>query len=188
MSATNEKSIDLANFFTASWARQDRWRALHRVGKSLAGAAWREVEGLRQQAEALLTELEPLETFCGYPGPGLMVQVRERLQRGDWTGFARLTQRISAALLSNSYRDETEAWKADEDTEAKLPDILPPALGRGQSRKPYFEVLLVSAGEPSTWPGIRDTFRRLRRTEDAFVYEPVIVGSFEDAILATIFN
>jgi arginine decarboxylase len=188
MSTTNEKTIDLANFFTASWARQDRWRALHRVGKTLAGTGARNVKSLRQEAETLMSELEPLETFCGYPGPGLMAQVRERLQRGDWTGFARLTQRISAALLSNSYRDDTEAWKADEEGEARLPDILPPALGRGQSRKPYFEVLLVSAGESSTWPEIRQTFRRLRRTEDEFVYEPVVVGSFEDAILATVFN
>ena len=189
MSTTNDKSIDLANFFTASWARQDRWRALHRVGKTLAGTTGRRnVDKLRQEAEALVSELEPLETFCGYPGSGLMAQVRERLQRGDWTGFTRLSQRISAALLSNSYRDDTEAWKADEEGEARLPDILPPALGRGQSRKPYFEVLVVSPGERSTWPEIRETFRRLRRTEDEFVYEPVVVGSFEDAILAIVLN
>ena len=29
-----------------------------------------------------------------------MAQVHERLQTGDWTGFARLVQRISGALLS----------------------------------------------------------------------------------------
>src|SRR5262245_64181631 len=38
------------------------------------------------------------------------------------------------------------------------------------------------------WPEIRETFRRLRRTEDEFVYEPVVVGSFEDAVLAVVFN
>ena len=38
------------------------------------------------------------------------------------------------------------------------------------------------------WPEIRETFRRLRRTEDEFVYEPVVVGSFEDAALAVVFN
>ena len=30
--------------------------------------------------------------------------------------------------------------------------------------------------------------RRLRRTQDQFVYEPVFVGTFEDAILATLVN
>ena len=38
------------------------------------------------------------------------------------------------------------------------------------------------------WPEIRETFRRLRRAEDEFVYEPVVVGSFEDAVLAVVFN
>ena len=38
------------------------------------------------------------------------------------------------------------------------------------------------------WPEIRETFRRLRRVEDEFVYEPVVVGSFEDAVLAVVFN
>jgi arginine decarboxylase len=90
--------------------------------------------------------------------------------------------------MTNSYRDNTEAWKAEEETEARSTDVLPPSIGRGQSRKPYFEVLMVSPAERSVWPEIRETFRRLRRVEDPFVYEPVIVGSFEDAVLATVFN
>ena len=31
-------------------------------------------------------------------------------------------------------------------------------------------------------------FRRLRRSEDDFIYEPVIVGSFEDALCAVLVN
>jgi hypothetical protein len=31
-----------------------------------------------------------------------MAQLHERMQAGDWTGFARLVQRISNARLSNS--------------------------------------------------------------------------------------
>ncbi|HTX55071.1 MAG TPA: hypothetical protein VMD08_16825 [Candidatus Baltobacteraceae bacterium] len=186
MSTTPEKTMDLVDFFTASHARQDRWRSLHRVAKTLA-ASGPTVE-TRKEAQALLSELEPLEAYCGYPGPALMIQVGERLRAGDWAGFARLVQRISLALLSNSYRDDAEVWKTDEEGEARLPDVLPPSMGRGQSRKPYFEVLVVAAGERSVWPELRETFRRLHRTEDAFVYEPVIVGSLEDAILATVFN
>src|SRR5204863_3281036 len=55
-------------------------------------------------------------------------------------------------------------------------------------RKPYLEVLVVSPGERSTWNESREALRRLRRPEDAFVYEPVVVGSFEDAVLAAIVN
>ena len=117
-----------------------------------------------------------------------MAQVHERLQTGDWTGFARLVQRISSALLTNSYRDDQEAWRADEEGEAASPRRPAPSVGRGQGRRPYFEILIVSPAERAMWPEIRDTFRRLRRAEDEFVYEPVVVGSFEDALLAVMFN
>jgi arginine decarboxylase len=117
-----------------------------------------------------------------------MALVQDRLRTGDWTGFARLVQRISSALLSNSYRDEPDAWSPDEDGDTRLPDVLPPSVGRGQSRRPYFELLFVSPSERATWGEIRDTFRRLRRAEDDFVYEPVVVGTFEDAVLAVVFN
>src|SRR6185295_5028795 len=159
-------------------ARVDRWRTLNRVAKALAGTGGRPAGG--QDPKALLAELAPLEELCGYPGPRLMAKVHERLQTGDSTGFARLVQGISGALLSNSYRDDQEAWKADEEGEAHLPDVLPPSIGRGQGRRPYFEVLFVSPAERATWPEIRETFRRLRRVEDEFIYEPVVVGSFED--------
>ncbi|MGH7390200.1 MAG: decarboxylase [Candidatus Rokuibacteriota bacterium] len=183
-----ERILGLNEFFAASEARVDHWRTLNRVAKALAGAGLRPAGGVRHDPKELLAELAPLEELCGYPGPRLMARVHERLQTGDWTGFARLVQRISGALLSNSYRDDVEAWKADEEGEARAPDILPPSIGRGQARRPYFEVLHVSPADRVVWPEIRETFRRLRRPEDEFVYEPVVVGSFEDAVLAVVFN
>src|SRR5512134_3777057 len=176
----------LNQFFSASEARIDRWRTLNRIARALAGGQG--LDKLRKEFESVLDEVTPLEDFNGYPGPHLMGHVRERLKTGDWTGLSRLVQRISGALLTNSYRDDIEVWGADEEGETRAPDILPPAVGRGQSRRPYFEVLMVSPGERSMWPAIRETFHRLRREEDRFVYEPVVVGSFEDAILAAIFN
>jgi arginine decarboxylase len=173
--------MDLDDFLHAPELRIDRWRTLNRIAKELA-----EGGGDPKRATDLLTELGPLEELCAYPGPRLMTQVNERLQTGDFTGFARLVLRIGNALLSNSYREETETWSLDHDGgENRLPDILP--LGHPHHR-PYFELLFVSPAERATWPEIREVFRRLRRAEDAFVYEPVIVGSFEDAALAVVLN
>jgi arginine/lysine/ornithine decarboxylase len=182
-----ETTIDLRDFFSAAEARIDRWRTLNRVAKVLAGGGVSPAGGHVEDPKALLTELAPLEDLCAYPGPHLMTQVHERLQSGDWTGFARLVQRISGALLSNSYRDDPGAWK-EEEGDAHMPDILPPSIGRGRGHRPYFEMLFVTPLERAMWPETREIFRRLRRTEDEFVYEPVVVGSFEDAALAVVFN
>jgi len=148
--AQDSPTMDLRDFFSASEARIDRWRTLNRVAKALAGGGVSPTGGHAADPKALLAELDPLEELCGYPGPRLMALVHERLQTRDSTGFARLVQRISSALLSNSYRDDLESWKADEEGEARLPDVLPPSLGRGQSRRPYFELLFVSPAERAT--------------------------------------
>jgi arginine decarboxylase len=175
------------SFFSASEAREERWRELHRAAKGLAAGG--QADKLRQEATALLAQLGPLEDLCGYPGPALMAQVNERLKAGDGAGLARLTQRISISLLSNSYRDDPEAWKADdEEDDPHMPKVLPPSIGRGQARKPYCEALIVSPGDRSTWAATREGFRKLRRDTDEFVVEPVIVGSFEDAALAVLVN
>ena len=42
---------------------------------------------------------------------------------------------------------------------------------------------------PATnWPNLCAEWRKLRRPLDAFVYEPVFVGSFEDAFCAAMLN
>ncbi len=174
--------------FSVSHDREGRWRELHRVAKALA-AGTGQADKLRQEGRALLNQLGALEELCAYPGPRLMAQVSERLKEGDAASLARLTQRISISLLSNSYRDDPEAWKsAEEDDDAHLPAILPPSIGRGQARKPYCEVLVVTPGERSTWEATREGLRKLRRDGDPFVVEPVVGGTVEDAVLAVLVN
>ena len=185
--AASEARKGLSGYFSVSQGRVDRWRSVHRLAKSLAAQTGNDAAA-RARAADELAALGPLEELCAYPGPGLMGRVKERLQTGDYAAFARLAQRISISLLSNSYRDDVEAWKSDDEGDAHAPDVLPPGIGRGQARKPYFEVLVVSPGERSTWHDTREGLRRLRRETDAFVYEPVVVGSFEDAVLAAIVN
>src|SRR5258706_2063847 len=80
------------------------------------------------------------------------------------------------------------AWQEEREGEAYLPDALPPAVSRSASRKPYFEALLVTPAERNSWPELRNQLRRLSREQDEFIYEPVLAGSFEDALLATILN
>ena len=148
----NKPALEMAGvrtFFSASEERVERWRELHHIAKALAAGS-SQIDKLRSEATAQLARLAPLEELCGYPGPRLIALVHERLQTSDWTGFARLVQRISVSLLSNSYRDDPEAWKAD-DEEAHVPEVLPPSIGRGQARKPYFEVLFVSPASPAGW-------------------------------------
>ncbi len=140
-------------YFSVPEQRADNWVKLNRLAAALQKRP--DDAALREEAATMLAAMQPLEELNGYPGPRLLGRVHERLNSGDWRGFQRLTQRISSALLSNSYRDSVEVWKTEDESEASLMDILPPTLGRGQSRRPYFEVLIVTPDDRSTWSEMR---------------------------------
>ena len=72
--------------------------------------------------------------------------------------------------------------------DAAVPDVLPATLGRADTQKPYFETLIVTGVPTERWSGLASEWRRLRRPLDAFVYEPVFVGSVEDAFCAIMLN
>ena len=80
--AASEPRKGLSGYFSVSQGRVDRWRSVHRLAKSLAAGTGKD-EAARARAADELAALEPLEELCGYPGPGLMAQVHERLQAGD---------------------------------------------------------------------------------------------------------
>src|SRR4029077_12344441 len=104
------------------------------------------------------------------------------------TGTARLVQSISAALLTHSYRTDSAEWEAENQSSISLAERVPLGGEKGATHRPYFEVLVVSPARPATWPDLAQEFRKLRRSKDKFVYEPVFVGNFEDAVIGTILN
>ncbi len=185
--STNDRILGLNEFFAASEARVDRWRTLNRVAKALAGTGGRPAGG--QDPKALLAELAPLEELCGYPGPRLMAQVHERLQTGDCDGLRapgaadqRRAPLRTATATTRSPGRRTRRARPDCPTSCRRRSVGVRAAGRTSrscsSRRPSGRCGRRS-GRPSGGCGA---------SEDEFVYEPVVVGSFEDAVLAVVFN
>jgi arginine decarboxylase len=182
--------LTLSDFFAAAERRSDCWAKLSVVGRAWAAAATRgqPTEALAAEAAQLMAEIEPLEEFWAYPGLRLMNLLREQLASGDAGPFARLVAEIGAALASGAYRHDPAAWDPNVEAEITAADYLPPSLAPGEKHRPYFEVLSVTPADPSRWERRRQDLHRVRRPEDPFVYELVQVGSFEDALLAVLFN
>jgi arginine decarboxylase len=114
--------------------------------------------------------------------------MKERAASGDASGTLALATRITQALQTRSFRQHTGDWDVHGDDDADIPDLLPPTLGHTDSRRPYFEILIVTGISEANWPNLAAEWRRLRRPIDSFIYEPVFVGSFEDAFCATMLN
>jgi arginine decarboxylase len=175
--------VRIDQLFTGPGARADQWRNLVELAE-----AWSNGSGNRTRFETALAEMMATEEFHAYPGPGLMTSLRDHAAENDAQATASLARRITRALLTRSFRQNAGDWEAEEDGESITTDVLPPALGRSDARRPYFEVLIVTGAPASRWRALAAEWRRLRRPLDAFVYEPVFVGSFEDAFCATLLN
>jgi arginine decarboxylase len=183
----DDADIDLKDFFSATEARDDRWQQLHTVARALSTQGNR--PELSQRVTQLMSEIQPLESYWAYPGHALLAEARELGSNGDAIAFARLTERISRALLRGSYRHDRSVWETAEETERDEEPAGPAYVSDTGERRHYFEVLIVRDG--LTLEQVQrntEQLRKLRRPEDPFVYEPVFVPSFEDAIIGTLFN
>jgi len=191
MSVTAKTSdVRVDQFFTGAEARFDRWRSLLQAARAWEGAASQqrpEKEKLQAAVSASLGELRAWEDFFAYPGQALIRTLGERIASGDAGGTIRLVQTLSAALLTHSYRTNSADWEGEEQSPIGLAERVPGA-GDETVHRPYFEVLVVSPARPAAWSELAHEFRKLRRPQDKFIYEPVFVGSYEDAVLATILN
>jgi arginine decarboxylase len=170
------------NFFTMHSARADHWRDVLTEAQQ-----WAAGSGSRAAVEQSLAELSAIEEFHAYPGVRLMARLRERIAAGDAAVTAELVRQLSDAVLTRSYSHQVDAEEGGEAGDV-LHDVLPTTVSGREARRPYFELLFVTPQPASRWPVICAEMRRLRRPEDSFIYEPVVVGSFEDAICAAIVN
>ena len=179
----------LDHFFSTTAARLDRWREFNAMAQAWAADTKSgKPRGERPAIEAGLRELYALEDFFAYPGPRLMQALAERIRSDDSLGAARLVRRISGALLSESYRFDSGEWETVDDADAATSEPLSPTLSDGDSHRPYFETLFVTPAPAASRMKIARDIRRLRRSQDAMIYEPVLVGSLEDALLAMMMN
>ena len=139
--------------------------------------------------EAAVAAMAPVEEYHAYPGALLLGTLTECIARNDASGASQLTRRISNALMTRSYRQRPSEWDVhDESAASEVANVLPPVEGEGSGRRPYFEVLFVNSQPAARWPALAAELRKLRRPQDDFIYEPVFVGSFEDAFCAAAIN
>ena len=106
---------------------------------------------------------------------------------GKYTRFARAVASLNRGLVTDAYRSGA-AWSVaaaiqepfERDAAGSPPDP--------QHQRPYFEVLIVEDMSDNQERALREELRKWRRPDDEFIYEIVVVPSYEDAIIAARIN
>lgn len=175
--------------FNALQFRSDLWHRLRAAADRLEKASESaQRKALREELGALLQPLEMVEQYWAFPGRVGLEKIREHFTRAEDAELKRLIASVVRAITSESYRyrppvELLVSGSAGPDQEDGDKQVL-----TRSDRRPYFEVLVVDALGVGEERAIKDGLRQMRGTEDGFVYETVIVPSFEDAIIAVLFN
>jgi arginine decarboxylase len=180
----------IGDYYSAAQLRSDRWSALREAADRLGhlGPDDPEVAKCTRRAEELFEALAPIEMYWAFPGLAAFDHLRRQLDHRNWEDLAFSVRRVVRALTSGAYRRRTiPLARDDSDAEDIEDEATLPVEARALAR-PYFEVLLVDdlGEQQERW--LRSSLARMRRTEDAFIYEPVVVPSIEDALIGILFN
>ena len=189
---SDASGISLSAYHNASQLRADGWNRLKHNAARLAETAGRQgkIGSLRTAVDNDLHLLEPVESYWAFPGKESMARLWQLFRQGNYPGLAQATARLNRALASESYRSRVgrgEASLLDDEKEEDEPEEATPAEDLAPTR-PYFEVLIVDGISAREERELRAGLHRMRRADDSFIYEIVVVPSFEDALIAVLFN
>jgi arginine decarboxylase len=166
--------------------RNDTWSSLEEstTQLALAGAQQRSVEPLVETVTRSLDVLGSIERFWAFPGARTLREVQRLFAAGKYNRLAAVVGWANRALVTESYRGG-HAWdlRAEDAFDRDARPVTQPG-----SDKPYFEVLVVEDLTEEQESSLREELRRWRRPDDQFLYEIVVVPSFDEAVTAARLN
>src|SRR5580700_2881562 len=167
--------------------RNDTWSSLEESAIQLARAEahQRPVGKLVETVPELLDVLGPIERFWAFPGVQTYREGQRLFAANKYDRLAALVTKANRALVTESYL-HGQSW--DPGVEDDTYDHEVRAAARAQTDRPYFEVLVVEDMTEDQERALREELRRWRRPDDPFVYEIVVVPSFDDALMAARLN
>ena len=174
---TYQPTID--QIFSLSGLRSDHWRELLAMARK-----WAADKVTSDELKSVLTNLHALEMLHAYPGKPLMDALAADLEAGRKDAFIALVGRISFSILARYYKEDPHEWDLPGGSQAFVDD----GNAHGANDRPYFEVLVVA---PDAGPRVTrnlQLLRHQRQKEDEFIYEPLLVTSFQDAFCAVAAN
>jgi arginine decarboxylase len=176
------------NWYRSVWEiRADGWINLtDDVGRiSELDSEESEYKRRYQRIGETLERLKPIESYWAFPGRRLFERVRVLHAAGDVARLTAAVRKINRALADHHYRhqkidilDETRGTGDSKPIEERLAQI----------ERPYFEVLIVDELAEAEEVMLRNRLCDMRRSDDRFIYDIVVVPSFEDALIASLFN
>ncbi len=188
-------NTSITDYYSATQLRADRWSALRDTVEMLhpGDTGGVPVSAARQaralvKADELLQALAPIEYYWAFPGSVAFAHLRRMLAHHNFEDLAVAVKRVVRGLTTGAYRRRHIPLIAEDSEADDMEDAASLSVEARALSKPYFEVLVVDSVTDHQSHWMRDNLHHVRRMEDPFQYEPVMVPSLEDALIGIMLN
>ncbi len=183
---TTRTNLDF--YHSPTQLRADTWNQLEEYASRLREKHLRkaDIAAFTRKTREAIALLETIETYSAFPSQDDFNLLWQLYREEDFDLLARIVARIVRALTGGTYRSRKIDLRLAGELENK--EEPPASEDYRQQQRPYLEVLFVDESGPDEVRRLRDNLLALRRPEDDFVYDIVVVPSFEDALIAVLFN
>ncbi len=203
MPGKKAESNILDRYYNSSQLRADSWNKLKNYSYNLANKKLTKKDKTKQLelAKKTLNEIEPFELYWGFPGKDRFNRIFDIFESANYEALTKEISYIVRMLMSSDYRrldnndcsnsiDYGTNHKHNSHSTNRTFDNLGQTTKESNSKvdNPYFEVLIVDTKDSNEEANETEKFYSIQQKQDYFRYKPIFINSFEDAIVAVMFN
>ena len=188
MAESKSKSAYLSSHFNTSRLRTDTWdRLKYKTGtlskiSKPADLKTKKYESAIQSVQEYLDILEPIENYFAFPGKDTFREIKRLFDRHEYRLLAHRVSHLVQQLFSEEYRRYPSFGLIDPDSAQRH------RIHTGTTHKHYFEVLYVANFSHEEEIELRTRLANMQDRHSRFIYDLVVVPSFEDALIAVTLN
>lgn len=138
----------------------------------------------KNRVEEILKDLKGVECFFASPGKGRMRKLVNAFNNQEHDSLSHMVAETTKQLVGDSYRSNPDFLDFDEQSMESAEDH----DQHVSVRKNHFEVLFVDDISDQDEGKLRHSLRALRTPNDKFTYGVVVQRSFQDVMIALLFN
>lgn len=181
-----DNKIASSNHYNIAQLRVESWNKMKSESSKLENCDRNSAEQKthKQNLQIILKEVESIECYFAFPGGTRVLSLIQMLDRQEYTALAHKIAEITKNLVSDRYRSNPD-FIEDDETGSELTE-----KGELQDgvKKNYFEVLFVEEISSVEESKLRYDLKAMQNPNEQFGYGIVVQRSFEDAMIALLFN
>lgn len=175
-----------ASYYSVNQLRNDLWSYLKQELSAFIIEETSEKEMHKDHFFNTIQTLKSIEQYFAFPGKSRVEEFEKAFEREEYKTVLSKVSKVILLLVNDAYRNQSHQIVEDENVESISEDDKYKQVN-GIEKK-YFETLIVDTISEQEEITLKDQFRGLKEYDDKFIYKINVQPSFQDALIALLFN